>query len=242
MTKSSEASGFYKREPSERLAFVKNFANLNEDEMKTISGYGALGKETANRMIENVVGTFPLPLGFAPNFKINEKDYIVPMAVDEPVMIGQIQLVNLKDPFKAKDEILNKKNEIIDLANEQDPILVKFGGGCKDIEVRVLDSKTGPMVITHLLVDLLLFCGGGVVTPTVGLKRGGSGGGALLPAEGLATRGGGGGGGSRCRVTTSADFKQFNMCWRFIRRTAVRDAGLAATVAVAILTVPRTQL
>ncbi len=179
MTKSSEAPGFYKKEPSERLEFVKNFANLTEDEIKTISGYGALGEETANRMIENVVGTFPLPLGFAPNFRINEKDYIVPMAVeepsvvaaathmakgtrvtggikatsDEPVMIGQIQLVNLKDPFKAKDEILNKKDEIIELANEQDPILVKFGGGCKDIEVRVLDSKTGPMVITHLLVD-----------------------------------------------------------------------------------------
>ena len=72
---------------------------------------------------------------------------------DEPVMIGQIQLVNLKDPFKAKEQILNKKDEIVKLANEQDPILVKFGGGCKGIEVRVLDSQTGPMVITHLLVD-----------------------------------------------------------------------------------------
>ena len=149
MTKSSEAPGFYKKDPSERLDFVKNFANLTEDEMKTISGYGALGKETANRMIENVVGTFPLPLGFAPNFQINDKDYIVPMAVeepsvvaaathmakgarkmggisassDEPVMIGQIQLVNLKDPFKAKEDILNKKDEIVKLANEQDPIL-----------------------------------------------------------------------------------------------------------------------
>ena len=59
----------------------------------------------------------------------------------------------MKDPFKAKEEILNKKEDIIKLANEQDPILVKFGGGCKDIEVRVLDSQTGPMVITHLLVD-----------------------------------------------------------------------------------------
>ena len=148
MTKSSEAPGFYKKDPSERLDFVKNFANLTEDEMKTISGYGALGEETANRMIENVVGTFPLPLGFAPNFQINNKDYIVPMAVeepsvvaaathmakgarkmggitassDEPVMIGQIQLVNLKNPFKAKDDILNKKDEIVKLANEKDPV------------------------------------------------------------------------------------------------------------------------
>ena len=76
MTKSSEAPGFYKKEPSERLAFVKEFADLSEDEVKTISGYGALGKDTANRMIENVVGTFPLPLGFAPNFQINGKETI----------------------------------------------------------------------------------------------------------------------------------------------------------------------
>ena len=138
-----------------------------------------MGEETANRMIENVVGTFPLPLGIAANFMVNEKEYMVPMAVeepsvvaaathmakgtrktgginadsDDPVMIGQIQLVNLDDPFKAKKKIIEKRDEIVELANEQDPILVKFGGGCRDIEVRVLDSDTGPMVITHLLVD-----------------------------------------------------------------------------------------
>tara|TARA_B100001029_G_scaffold154014_1_gene137970 strand:+ start:2586 stop:3863 length:1278 start_codon:yes stop_codon:yes gene_type:complete len=179
MSSSSEAPGFYKKKPSERLDFVKKFANLSDDEAATISGYGALGEETANRMIENVIGTFPLPLGVAANFLINEKEYMVPMAVeepsvvaaathmakgarelggidadsDEPVMIGQIQLVNLENPFKAKKSILERKDEIINLANEQDPILVKFGGGCKGIEVRVLDSQTGPMIITHLLVD-----------------------------------------------------------------------------------------
>ena len=179
MTSSSEVPGFYKKKPSERLDYVKKFANLSDEETKAIGRYGALGEETANRMIENVVGTFPLPLGIAANFMVNKKEYMVPMAVeepsvvaaathmakgtrnnggitadsDEPVMIGQIQLVNLDDPFKAKEKILSKRKEIIDLANEQDPILVKFGGGCKDIEVRVLDSETGPMVITHLLVD-----------------------------------------------------------------------------------------
>ncbi len=179
MTSSSEVPGFYKKKPSERLEYVKNFANLSEEETNAIGGYGALGEETANRMIENVVGTFPLPLGIAANFMVNEKEYMVPMAVeepsvvaaathmakgtrktgginadsDDPVMIGQIQLVNLDDPFKAKKKIIEKRDEIVELANEQDPILVKFGGGCKDIEVRVLDSDTGPMVITHLLVD-----------------------------------------------------------------------------------------
>ena len=65
MSSSSEAPGFYKKKPSERLDFVKKFANLSDDEAATISGYGALGEETANRMIENVIGTFPLPLGVA---------------------------------------------------------------------------------------------------------------------------------------------------------------------------------
>ena len=179
MTSSSEVPGFYKKKPSERLEYVKKFANLSEEETNAIGGYGALGEETANRMIENVVGTFPLPLGIAANFMINKKEYMVPMAVeepsvvaaathmakgtrktggisadsDDPIMIGQIQLVNLDDPFKAKEQIIEKKEELVKLANEQDPILVKFGGGCKGIEVRVLDSDTGPMVITHLLVD-----------------------------------------------------------------------------------------
>ena len=179
MTSSSEVPGFYKKKPSERLEYVKKFANLSEEETNAIGGYGALGEETANRMIENVVGTFPLPLGIAANFMVNKKEYMVPMAVeepsvvaaathmakgtrktggisadsDDPIMIGQIQLVNLDDPFKAKEQIIEKKEELVKLANEQDPILVKFGGGCKGIEVRVLDSATGPMVITHLLVD-----------------------------------------------------------------------------------------
>ncbi len=179
MTSSSEVPGFYKKKPSERLDYVKKFGKLSDEETEAIGGYGALGEETANRMIENVVGTFPLPLGIAANFMINKKEYMVPMAVeepsvvaaathmakgtrktggikansDDPVMIGQIQLVNLDDPFEAKKKIISKKKEIIELANEQDPILVKFGGGCKNIEVRVLDSNTGPMVITHLLVD-----------------------------------------------------------------------------------------
>ena len=179
MTSSSEVPGFYKKKPSERLEYVKKFANLSEEETNAIGGYGALGEETANRMIENVVGTFPLPLGIAANFMVNKKEYMVPMAIeepsvvaaathmakgtrktggisadsDDPIMIGQIQLVNLDDPFKAKEQIIEKKEELVKLANEQDPILVKFGGGCKGIEVRVLDSETGPMVITHLLVD-----------------------------------------------------------------------------------------
>ncbi|SVB22917.1 uncharacterized protein METZ01_LOCUS175771, partial [marine metagenome] len=134
--------------------------------------------KTANRMIENVIGSFPMPLGVAANFKVNGEELFVPMALeepsvvaaasnmakgtlpkgiavdsDEPVMIGQIQLVDLDDAFAAKATVEAAADEIVALANEQDPILVKFGGGCRGIEVRVLDSAVGPMVITHLLVD-----------------------------------------------------------------------------------------
>jgi hydroxymethylglutaryl-CoA reductase len=135
---------------------------------------------TADMMIENVVGTTELPLGIATNFLINGKDYLIPMVIeepsvvaaasyaaklarptggfttssDEPIMIGQVQLVNVKNPEKAARDIIAKKKEIIDYANQVDPcVLVKFGGGMRDIEARVLTTPAGKMVIVHLLVD-----------------------------------------------------------------------------------------
>jgi len=178
MARTSAVPGFYKLSPAERLQIVCDFADLNDEEAAALGGFGALGGETANRMIENVVGSFPLPLGVAANFKVNGEELFVPMALeepsvvaaasnmakgtlpkgiavdsDEPVMIGQIQLVDLDDAFAAKATVEAAADEIVALANEQDPILVKFGGGCRGIEVRVLDSAVGPMVITHLLVD-----------------------------------------------------------------------------------------
>ena len=178
MARTSAVPGFYKLSPAERLEIVKEFASLSDEEAKALGGFGALGGETANRMIENVIGSFPMPLGVAANFKVNGEELFVPMALeepsvvaaasnmakgtlpkgiavdsDEPVMIGQIQLVDLDDAFAAKATVETAADEIVALANEQDPILVKFGGGCRGIEVRVLDSAVGPMVITHLLVD-----------------------------------------------------------------------------------------
>ncbi len=176
--KSSRISGFYKLPPEERLKKVKEFSNLGEEEVEAISGRG-LSLEQADRMIENVVGTLELPLGIATNFLIDGKDYLIPMAIEEPsvvaaasnaarmarvrggfitsatepLMIGQVQLTGVKDPHGAKMDILSIKDKIIEKANEQDPILVKLGGGCKDIDVRVIDTKLGPMVVTHLLVD-----------------------------------------------------------------------------------------
>src|SRR5436309_12862095 len=130
-------------------------------------------------MVENVVGTMPLPLGIAVNFRVNGRDYLIPMAIEEPsvvaaasnaarlarahggfttsgsgpIMLGHIQLVGIPDPHGARITILSHRDEILALANEKDPMLVKVGGRAKDVEVRVLETNRGPMVITHLVVD-----------------------------------------------------------------------------------------
>ena len=176
--KSSQISGFYKLPIKERVEFVKNFSGLNEEETKLFSS--CLNLNIADRMIENVIGTFEIPLGIAVNFLINGKEYLIPMAIEEssvvaaasnaakiarikggfktectdPLMIGQIQILHMKDVTEAAQRILAKKKEILQLANEQDKVLVKFGGGAKDLEVRILDSSLGKMIVTHLIVDV----------------------------------------------------------------------------------------
>jgi len=179
MGKSSQISGFYKLTPKERVQLVKKFADLTDEEVKILQSTGSLKLELANRMIENVIGTIPIPLGIAVNFLINRRDYLIPMAIEEPsvvaaasyaakmarskggfytsstdpIMIGQIQAVDIKNPYGAKMAILAAKNEILKKANEQDPMLVSVGGGAKDLNVKVIDTNTGPMVITELHVD-----------------------------------------------------------------------------------------
>ncbi len=179
MAKTSKISGFYKLSPKERLKAVSEFSGLTEDEASCISATGALSLDAADKMVENVIGMMEVPLGVAVNFLINGKDYLIPMAIEEPsviaaasnaakmaregggfttsstgpLMIGQIQAVGIANPNGAKMTILEKKDEIIKRANEVDPVLVKFGGGAKDVEVRVIDTPGGKMVITHLIVD-----------------------------------------------------------------------------------------
>jgi hydroxymethylglutaryl-CoA reductase len=179
MVKTSEFSGFYKLTPNERMQFVKEFASLTDEEVAVLQTTGSLKLELADRMIENVVGVFPLPLGIAVNFLINEKDYLIPMAIEEPsivaaasyaakmarsnggfftgstepIMIGQIQVMGVKDPYRAKMAILASKKDLLEKANDQDPLLVSVGGGAKDLEVKVIETKSGAMVITELHVD-----------------------------------------------------------------------------------------
>ncbi len=179
MGKSSKISGFYKLSPAERLKLVQDFSNLSKEEVDAIQNFSGLKLTDADRMVENVIGLMSVPLGIAVNFLINDTDYLIPMAIEEPsviaaasnaariarlgggfqasntgsVMIGQIQAVDIEDPYGGKMSILESKNTILEKANEQDPILVKFGGGAKDVSVEVIDSIIGPMVVTNLLVD-----------------------------------------------------------------------------------------
>lgn len=176
---SSEISNFYKLKQADRLKAVREFANLDDNETQAIGSLAGLKMDTADRMIENVIGVMPVPLGIATNFLVNGKDYLVPMAIEEasvvaaasnaakmarklggfrtsnsgPVMIGQIQTVGVADPHRARNEILANREILLAKANDQDPKLVSVGGGAKDIEVRVIDTSRGKMVITHLIVD-----------------------------------------------------------------------------------------
>lgn len=180
MPRSSRIEGFYKLPMSERLRIVKEFSDLTDDEALALVGGGNVDPGLSDKMIENAVGTMNLPLGIAVNFLINGKDYLVPMAIEEPsvvaaasnaakmarekggfwtsstppLMIGQVQLTGIKDPSRAKHMLLERKQEVLDLANSQDPMLTKVGGGARDIEVRIVQTGRGPNVVVHLLVDV----------------------------------------------------------------------------------------
>ncbi len=176
--KTSKISGFYKLSIKDRIEFLKKYSDLSDEEINILSS--SLDLKTADRMIENVIGTFDLPIGLALNFLINGKDYIIPMVTEEssvvaaasnaakiarikggfitdcsdPLMIGQIQILNLKDIASSVKELLDHKKEILKIANSQDKVLNDLGGGAKDFELRILDSPIGKMIIMHLIVDV----------------------------------------------------------------------------------------
>jgi hydroxymethylglutaryl-CoA reductase len=179
MGKSSRLPGFYKLSLEDRAAIVAEWAGLTASEKAILVGKG-LSPAQADQMIENVVGTHALPLGIAVNFLINGQDYLIPMAIeepsvvagasfaarlvrdgggfttssDEPVMIGQIQVVDVADPWVARSELLAQKSRLLQLADQTDPLIVSLGGGARDLMVRIVeDSAVGPMVIVHLLFD-----------------------------------------------------------------------------------------
>jgi len=179
--KTSSYSGFYKLSVEERRKEVAEFAELTEEEQKILSEPESLDVEKADHMIENVIGRFALPMGVGLNFQVNGKDYLVPMVGEEPsvvaaasnaakmiresggftasntgnVMIAQIQLTDIRNPRYAKILIEEKLEEIKKICNEKDPVLIQFGGGMQDLEVRILETAMGTMVIVHLKVNTL---------------------------------------------------------------------------------------
>lgn len=167
--------------PVSRLNQVADVTGIDQDVRDALFGNGVLSTEQANGMIENVIGTFELPLGIATNFTINGRDYLIPMAVEEPsvvaaasymakiarncggfetsssmpIMRAQVQVLSLQDPHGARARLLGAREEIIALANSKDRVLVDLGGGCRDIEVHVFESSPiGAMIVLHLLVDV----------------------------------------------------------------------------------------
>jgi len=185
----SKISGFYKLSIEERQKIIFDIFNLTDDEQKILKNFGYFTPSQLDTTIENVVGSYNLPMGIACNFKINNKDYLIPMVIEEPsvvaaasnaarfarkhggfhsdkvksVMISQIQITQLENISSAKEQLYKHKKEILERANEQDPVLRKLGGGAFDIEIREIATKKGKMLIVHLLVDVLDAMGANVV-------------------------------------------------------------------------------
>ncbi len=185
----SDISGFYKLSLEERQRKISKIANLNKEDLKILQNFGYFKPNQIDTLVENVIGSYQLPFGLAFNFKINNKDYIIPMVIEEPsviaaasnaakfarkcggfhseevrsVMISQIQITDLPDIKIAKEEILNNKDYLLKIANEQDPLLSELGGGAFEFEIRELMTRKGEMLILHLLVDVLDAMGANVV-------------------------------------------------------------------------------
>jgi hydroxymethylglutaryl-CoA reductase len=167
--------------PAQRLAHIARAAALSAEEVALLAAPGALGVERANGMVENVIGTFELPLGVAGNFLVNGREYLVPMVVEEPsvvaaasfmaklaregggfeasstgpVMRAQVQVLGVGDPYGARQALLRSREQVLEVANSRDKVLIGLGGGCRDIEVHVFpDTPRGAMVVMHLIVDV----------------------------------------------------------------------------------------
>ena len=176
----SSISKFFEKSRKDRLEIIGNFANLSEDELNTLENMnGGISFDKADKMIENAIGTFSLPLGIATNFKINNKDYLVPMVIEEPSVIaaaskgakiarikggfevtadesysiGQIQILNTDTNIAIK-KINEQTDEILKLANSKSNTLSKMNKGAKEIMCKEIDTPSGSMLIVELLIDV----------------------------------------------------------------------------------------
>ena len=173
------ASKFFEKSRKERLDEVSKFANLTPEERQILEEAGGIGFDQADKMVENAIGTFSFPLGIATNFVINNKEYLVPMVIEEPSVIaaaskaakiakihggfrmqneesysiGQIQIVNV-NVKEAIPKILSHTKEILDLANTKSNTLSKMGKGAKQLSCKEITTPSGPMLIVELLIDV----------------------------------------------------------------------------------------
>jgi len=170
---------FYEKDRKERLDIVRNFSGLSQEDIEILeNSTGGISFDEADKMIENAIGTFSLPLGIATNFRINNSDYLVPMVIEEPSVvaaaskgakiarsqggfqakatesfsIGQIQIVNV-DVKSARSKIEQSSKQILDLANSKSRTLPKLGKGAKEVSCKELTTESGPMLIVELLID-----------------------------------------------------------------------------------------
>ena len=176
----SRIPGFYKLDPASRFRRIVEFSGVPAEQLQPLRETDGAMASIADRMIENAVGTIAVPLGIAANFLINGTDYLVPMATEEPsvvaaasnaaliarerggfrtssmapVMIAQVQILDVADPQGARLRLLEARDELIELANAQDAMLVRLGGGARDIEVRLIESGDFRSVVLHLQVDV----------------------------------------------------------------------------------------
>lgn len=178
---SSRLPGFYQKPLTERAAIVSAWAALTPEDQITLLSGGGLPPSQADQMVENVIGTYALPMGIATNFLINGRDYLIPMVVeepsvvaacsfaaklaragggftctsDEPIMIGQIQVLDVPDLNRATDAVWAIRDELNTLANDPTSSIVKRGGGARGIELRPFpDTPAGAMLVVHLLFDV----------------------------------------------------------------------------------------
>ena len=172
---------FYQLTIAERLARLKADGSLSDDDIRALSGSTGLTPEQADHMIENVVGTFALPLGIAQHFLVNGREVLVPMAVEEPSvvaavsfmarlarsgggftasaadseMIGQMQVIDIDDIDRAMRDLEKAKDELLEKAAQADALLVKLGGGPRDITLRKIEeSPIGAFLVLHLVMDV----------------------------------------------------------------------------------------
>ena len=176
----SSISKFFEKTLKERLDIVADFSGLSQDELKIIGdATGGISYDKADSMIENAIGTFSLPLGIATNFRINDKDYLIPMVIEEPSVIaaaskaakiarihggfkaeaeqsysiGQIQVVNIDVPSTIP-KVIGASNEILDLANSKSNTLPKMGKGAKEVSCKDIRTDSGHMLIVELVIDV----------------------------------------------------------------------------------------